>query len=233
MKKYLYAVLFGCAITLSFSACGGSSTSGTTASGSSSNELVGNLPSLVADLQALKVTHEEEIKKCTNMDEAMKLSKKQEEEKAAIKKQIIAVGEKLGGKPIPYKVSEGLFYTLSSAPMIQGIDEAMAGKAAIIEITFTAAQKEALTIPRLGAMEYRICYKYVDSKGAPIQAGILFPIEQNTQPVTLAAGQAYGKEFKISISISKNPQKWADFAEIVFITPEEYGTVEGQLNQAS
>lgn len=230
MRKYVFTALCGALAVAMFSACGGgSSSAGTPAS--SNGELFGEVSAAViesaqkqADFQA-KV---EKIAESGDVDEnkLTDLEKQSVALQKEVEGKIDAAAKKLVGKKIPYKVSEGLFYTITSEPTIT---KAFAnGREAVsMDITYRAAQKEAMEIAKLAYADYPICYKLVDAKGDPVWVSMTYIVTANSKPVKFEAGQDYGTDFMINFSINKeHVDKRKDAAELVFISKDEYDTLK-------
>lgn len=236
MRKYLYTVLCGALAVTLFSACGGGSSSSTgTSSASSSDELFGNVPGVVAECVQQQADLQKEIEKkaetITDMEEATKLQKKSDAQEAEIKAKIEAAAQKLVGKKVPYETADSIFYTIPSEPVIT---KAFAnGRNAVsMDITFRAAQKEAMEIPKMEYSDYPICYELVDANGAPLWASMTYVVTGNTQPVKFEAGQDYGQDFVINLSINhKNVDKLKDAVKLVFIPKAKYEEVQKQLKK--
>lgn len=226
MKKYIYIIACG-VLTILCAACGGTSSSGNSADGSSnsSSGLLADISGTVVKCAEEQAELEAKAKECKELEDLAKLGQQMEKLKAEAEAKLDALAKKLIGKKIPYQTSEGLFYTITSDPVLTKATS-VGSKAVTIYFTFRAAQKEAMEIPRLGSMDYPICYKFVDSKGNLIKASLIYPILQESKPIKLAAGQDYGKDLEINFSIAKDAAKDADIAELVFISKAEYDSVK-------
>lgn len=230
MKKIVSYALCSVLSVIMLAACGdGNSSKSHGKSESSSGGFAADVSEIVADCSSSSTAAEEKIKGCKDMDEAIKLGKKLQELQEKSEAKIEAAAKELVGKKISYQTSDGLFYTIASDPVITKAF-ANGNKAVSMDIAFRAAQKDTLEIPKLSTLDYPICYKFVDTKDAPIITGLTFPVPQNAQPVKLDAGQDYGQDLVITFSISdKNVDKRKDVAKIVFISKDDYETVTQQL----
>lgn len=235
MRKYIYTVLCGALVVTLFSACGGGSSSGSSADASagSSDGVFGNVPGVVAKyIQKQDDFQEEALKKAetiTDMEEATKLQKELEALEAESENKIEAAAQGLVGKKIPCGMADSLFYTITSEPVITKAF-ANGDDAVSMEITFRAAQKEAMEIAKMEYFNYPICYELVDAEGTPLWASGKDIVTRNTQPVKFEAGQDYGQDFVINLSIhKKNVDKLKNAAKMVFISKAEYDEVLKQL----
>lgn len=220
MRKYLLGALCCVFAVTLFSACG---------SGSSNDGLFGELPEVVADCVLEQNEFKEEMQskaKKMTMEELSNQGPKWVEQQKKIenkaKLEIDAAGKKLIGKSVPYEESKGLFYTITSAPVITEAS-ANGSEAASLSATYRAAQKEAVEIPKMAYSDYPICYKLVDADGNPIWSSMTYPLLSNTKPLKLEAGQDYGRDLVMNLSITgKTLSNYKKAAKLVFITKAEY-----------
>lgn len=236
MRKYIYTILCGAlAITL-FSACGGGTSSSTsTSSSSSSNELFGNASGVVAEYIQKQADFQKEaekkVAKMKDIEEGVKLQKELDALEDEAKSKIDAAAKELVGKKIPYEESDGLFFKITSEPVVTKAF-ANGSKAVSMDIVYRAAQKEAMEIDKLAYTDYPICYKLVDANGTPLWAGMTYIVTGNTKPVKFEAGQDYGQDFNINLSISeKSVDKMKDAAKLIFISKTECEEVQKQLKK--
>lgn len=228
MRKYLYTALCSVLVVTLFSACGGGSSAGssTDASASSSDGLFGSVSGVIAECVQKKTDFQKKMETIKDMEEAAKLAKQSNELDETLEAMIEAAAQKLVGKKIPYEMTDSLFYTITSEPVVtkafaNGTD------AVSMNITFRAAQKEAMEISKMAYLDYPICYKLVDANGSPLWASITYIVSDNTKPVKFDAGQDYGQDFVIDLSINKkNLDKLKNATKIVFISKVGYDEVK-------
>lgn len=232
MKKYIYTALCSALTVILFSACGGGRTSEGDST-SSNDGLFGSLPGVVAEYgQKWEVFQEEaknKMEKMKDISEGVKLEKESEALEKESKEKIDASAQELLGKKMPYEMSEGLFYKITSEPVITK-SGAHNYKSATMEITYRASQKEAMEIARLSFTDYPICYKFVDANGTPVWVSMDYIVMSNNEPVKFEAGQDYGRDFVITLSVTeKNVNDLKNAVKIIFIPKAEYDEVKKQL----
>lgn len=230
MKRYLLNIFCCMFAMMLFGACGGSS-SANGLSGSSDG-LFGEVPEVVAhcvlEQNEFKEKMMDRAKKMT-LEELPKLAEEQKKIENKAELEIDAAAKNLIGKSVPYEVSEGLFYTITSAPVITSAS-ANGSEAISLGITYRAAQKEAVEIPKLAYTDYPICYKLVDAEGTPVWSSMTYPLLSNTKPLKLEAGQDYGRDLVMGLSIyEKNASRFKEVVKLVFITKVEYEELKKQL----
>lgn len=232
MRKYIYTALCSALVVMMFSACGGGNSSEGN-SADSSDGLFGNVPSVVAKYAQKRADFQKEVEKkvakMKDISEGAELAKESEAVDKEAEAKIDDAAQKLVGKKIPYEVSEGLFYTVASEPVITK-SGAHNYKSATMEITYRASQKEAMEIARLSFTDYPICYKFVDAKEAPVWVSLDYIVMSNNEPVKFEAGQDYGRDFVITLSVTeKNVNDLKNAVKIIFIPKAEYDEVKKQL----
>ena len=232
MRKYIYGVFCSTFVAALLSACsGGSSVEGTSAS--SSEGMFGEASGVVSEYIQKQDDFQQEVAKkaetITDMEEATKLQKELDALEDEAKTRIEAAAQGLVGKKIPCEMADSLFYTIISEPVITKAF-ANGSKAISMEITFRAAQKEAMEIAKMKYSDYLIGYKLVDAEGTPLWVDAKYIVTGNTEPVKFEAGQDYGQDFVIALSIhDKNVDKLKNAAKMVFISKGEYDEVQKQL----
>lgn len=231
MKRYLLNIFCCMFAMMLFGACGGGSSSANESS-VNSDGLFGEVPEVVAhcvlEQNEFKERMMDRAKKMT-MEELPKLAEEQKKIENKAELEIDAAANNLIGKSVPYEVSEGLFYTITSAPVITSAS-ANGSEAVSLDITYRAAQKEAVEIPKLAYTDYPICYKLVDTEGTPVWSSMIYPLLSNTKPLKLEAGQDYGRDLVMGLSVSeKNASGFKEVVKLVFITKVEYEELKKQL----
>ncbi len=230
MRKYLYTALFCALSVMLLSGCGGgkpaSGSSETASTGSGSDKLFGDVSGVVVEYAQKQNDFQKEavakMAKIKSMEDATKLEKKATDLKKEAESKLEEAAKELIGKKVPYEESEGLFFKITSDPVITKAS-ANGSEAVSIDITYRAAQKEAMEIAKMAYFDYPICYQLVDATGAPLWTSMTYINAANPGPVKFEAGQDYGQDFVMKFSITeKNADKLKDAIKLVFISKAQY-----------
>jgi len=225
IKLIISAVICGFA----FAGCGSGGNGGGAGSSTNNlkkNEFLGSLPSIYANYQASEKADEEKMEKLAAkgdmnkiLKEVEKLEKNEKEKKAKFKEDLSAEIAKIIGKEIPVSFckelqnSGGLFYEIAPLKLIES-----SGDPAVV---ISVSAKNSFEVPRMGGYDYTVYFKIIASDGSTIEKSVLLPVQFSNKAQSFTAGQLL-LEQKYSLYAGKNPEKWVNFAGIMFITKTEY-----------
>lgn len=220
--------------------CGGGSGSG----GVKKNEYFGKLPAIYGDYQAAKKVNEAESYKLAEKGKDKQDFEKVLELAAELQKKKKATGEKmeadaraeiktLVGKEIPVSYSNALqnsgelFYDVS-AKLEADKDNYLID----IALAYTAKTNLDVAVREIGKTDkkYWAYYRLVSTKGSTIRTGFSSDlVKQGSRPLSIDAGTALLKsEWNSSCDLTymmHEPENYADFAGIEFITESEYNAI--------
>lgn len=227
MKKVLYSMLCGALAVVLFAACGGGASS-SAGSAAKADSPTSEVEGIIADNQAADAEMQQKLEDLVNaekpdMEKLTKLAEKKEQLDKDGEAKLDAAAKKLVGMELPYELSEGLFYSITSQPTVS---EAKANGKENVSATasFRIKINEPLTIAKGESSNYPVCYKYMDAEGNVVEAGLQYPfgIVANREAIELQAGQELDKELSLPYSLPK----YGGTCKVVFISKEEYDAVK-------
>lgn len=214
---------------LIMTACGGD---GESKSGLPANDLIGNLPALYADYNLFKddLKTEEtkakeklmadgyDIKKATALE--AKWDKERDEKSAALEEDVKAEWAKLDGKDVPFSTSEA-FNKLNMK--VNSVKFSAEKRGVVIDLV--AKNDVVINIYNMGEY-WAVCFKTLAKDGSVIYANnegyVIDPSEVNGfGGKTFKAGQVLDDDLSVPLHVSREPEKYVNFASIEFITKAE------------
>ena len=204
-----------------FAGCGGSGSG--SKSGLKKNEYLGNLPAIEADSKLAEKADKEKMEKAKltgDLGKMMKASTEVEKEKKLryekYKVDIEAETQKFAGKEIPVSYSKAFLeetpYEIASVTLMSGGC-----------LGFIVKAKEDFTVAAYKNLEE--CYfKSVAKDGSKIdKASIILSHQFSSSNTNYTKGHVLrDKSIGVYLGISRDPEKWVNFAGIEFITQKEY-----------
>jgi len=222
----IVSVFIGGMILVSCGGGGGSKSEG------KKNPYLGSLPSIYAKYNAEKESLEKKIEEKglklmsggeKNSDKIMKLMQEDEATSKVLKEKMNADASaeiaKIAGKEIPLSYtkslsdSEELFYNVAPVKLVDN-----KGTLAI-EIALSA--KSDFDVPRMKGYDYSAYFRLITSDGSTITKSVLLPVKLEYKAFSIAAGEQLSLS-NFPLYVSNQPEVYADFAGIEFITKEEY-----------
>jgi len=225
MKKSILTVFVLAAV---LTGCGGGS-SNSKSGGLKKNEYLGSLPAIYADFQSAKKGDEAKIEKLQETGnfekmakEAAKIEKEAGEREAKLEADLKAEMGKIAGKDIPFTCSDAFKKLNCEVIYVKFSDHSTPG----IVASIVAKNDFEVGIKENNTDDYsRIYYKIVAKDGSTIAKYDFFLMNVAWgKSKSFTKGQSLqfeGKDAQGWWAISKNPEKWVDFAGIEFITEEE------------
>ena len=228
----IVATVVAClAVTAMFPGCGGGN-SNSGKSGVKNNEHIGSLLTLIADANAAKKADDAKIEKLQESGdfekmakEATKIENAAKEREAKLEADIEAVKAKIAGKDIPFTYSAAFKEMNCEAGSVK--IERCDNTGFTIAASIVAKSDFALSYNDKNNDAYEnIWFKALAKDGATIEKGSFY-IAGNAgwgKTKSFTKGQSLqfdGKNASSYLPVSKNPEKWVEFASIEFITSEE------------
>lgn len=224
MKTFLYSVLCGALIVTLLTACGGGSSSSADRTDSPTSEI----ESIIADNQAADSEIQQKLEKLAKAEnpdvaEIAKLAEKKQQLDKDSETKLGAAAKKLVGMELPYELSEGLFYSIASQPMVTEA-KANGTEDVTVSVSFRIKINALLTIGKGESADYPICYKYMDAGGKVVGVSLQYPFGSfpNREAIELQAEQVLDKDLKLSY----DQPKYSGATKVVFISKEEYDTLK-------
>ena len=220
MKKI---ILLSLALAILLVGCGG----GSSKSGLKKNKYVGSLPAIYADYALAKKADEAKIDKLYkkgNFKKIMKEAEKQEKEQKLRRKKfdadIEAEKARIAGTEIPVSYSKDL---QASDMLFYNVAPVKLNERCYAEVFLSA--KQDFTVPGGGQQSYAIYCRLITKDGTTIRKDIMYPVSWSSKPISFTAGEKLGQKgdkHDILIHPYSDPELYANFAGIEFITEEEY-----------
>jgi len=167
----------------------------------------------------------EKLAKAENPDvaEIAKLAEKKQQLDKDSETKLGAAAKKLVGMELPYELSEGLFYSIASQPMVTEA-KADGTEDVTVSVSFRIKINVPLTIGKGESADYPICYKYMDAGGKVVGVSLQYPFGSfpNREAIELQAEQVLDKDLKLSY----DQPKYSGATKVVFISKEEYDTLK-------
>lgn len=167
----------------------------------------------------------EKLAKAENPDvaEIAKLAEKKQQLDKDSETKLGAAAKKLVGIELPYELSEGLFYSIASQPIVTEA-KANGTEAVTVSVSFRIKINAPLTIGKGESADYPICYKYMDAGGKVVGVSLQYPFGSfpNREAIELQAEQVLDKDLKLSY----DQPKYNGATKVVFISKEEYDTLK-------
>ena len=226
MKRRCYIIVSALLCGMVFAGCGGGN------SGVKKNQYLGSLPAIYADYNAKKEAHEAKMEKEgnnlisggeKNMDKIMKLMKEDEETtknmKDKLKSDVSAEITKIAGTEIPVSYSKALldsdelFYDVFPVKLVDNKGN--------IAITIVLSAKYDFEVPRMKGYDYSAYFRLIAADGSTISKSTLLPVKLENKTLLIAAGQQL-LENNFLLYISNQPERYANFSGIEFISKDEY-----------
>lgn len=223
--------------------CGG----GSEGSKIKKNEYFGMLPSIYASYKASKDAIEtesdkvaEKIKETDDLEKVFKLAAELQEKEEAMEEKMetaaIAEIQSLVGRDIPVSYSTSL---QSSDELFYNVSAKLAANEGshLIKIELSYTAKTNLDVPGRNMRKidgkYWAYYRLVSTSGSTIRTGFSSDlVKQDSHPVSISAGTALLKsDWNSSCDLTymiHEPEKYANFAGIEFITKAEYDAIPGE-----
>ena len=223
MKKSILTAI-ACAVLLS--GCGGGSSSNSGKSAVKKNDLLGSLPAIHANFEAAKKADEAEINKLHetgNFEKmakgAAKIEKEAKERDEKYRADLKAEAAKLAGKDIPFTCSREFVQTMEfEVKSLKFSDEP-----ASITVIFVA--KDDFVINTNNVSKYDFANVRALAKDGSVISKSSFVITTYmsvySKPLSFTKGQSIKDGFTTHLNVGLEPEKWADFASIEFITADE------------
>jgi len=234
-KMLCSAVICG----LIFAGCGGgsgSSSGSKSGGGSSKSAVLGSIPAIYKDFNAKMVALEEKGKTAKDMDALVKL---RAEGNALVKKAdeaLLAELKKIEGKEVPVSFSKALtdggnlFYNVGQVKFNPG--EGSSIKSPGLEVIADVTVRKNLNITYKERDNYIVYHRLVTTDGITLEKGSssFFKKSKSTDAYNNTVLSYTEGESILDIHFypfdKHNPELWAKFAGIEFITKEEYDAAQ-------
>lgn len=189
------------------------------------NQYLGTIPAIHADYNTQKAILDEKKQKMKDVNDYLKYHNEHDNALQKATEKLLAEAAKITEKPIPilfsdkFNESGNLFFTVKSA-VIPSIENTKATiKHDGLEIKMVILSNDDVKISNQQWVKYELHYRLVTTDGTTLRKGKSLP--SNNQ---FKAGDSM-MEPSIHLSIMNNPELWADFAGVEFITKEEFDAI--------